>query len=179
MPKTRRGSNSYPSGSGEEKYLDKARPLPHNPLKAARPWVGVLHTPGAFNRETICRGNASLPFQEWEDENFLHPFPPSSRTVNFGNEVVFMSLSAAPLTIRGTLVPFSPAPSDPQCRVALEQNDTCALFAILPRGAGIDLDDMVGSSLEIICTVQRPAPEEDEGAAFVHVRSYRDLDFDI
>lgn len=90
-----------------------------------------------------------------------------------------MSLSAAPLTIRGTLVPFSPSPSDPQCRVALEQNDTCALFAILPRGAGIDLDDMVGSSLEIICTVQRPAPEEDEGAAFVHVRSYRDLDFDI
>ena len=88
MPKTCRGSNSYIlSGAGEEKYLDKARPLPHNPLKAARLWAGVLHMPGVFNRETICRGNTSLPFQEWEDENFLHPFPPSSRTVNFGNEV--------------------------------------------------------------------------------------------
>ena len=89
-----------------------------------------------------------------------------------------MSLSAAPLTLRGTLVPFTSAPSDPQCRVALEQSGSSLLVAILPRGAGIDLDDMVGSSLELVCTVQRPAPD-DEGAAFVHVRSYRDLDADI
>ena len=53
-----------------------------------------------------------------------------------------MSLSAAPLTLRGTLVPFTSAPSDPQCRVALEQSGSSLLFAILPRGAGIDLDDM-------------------------------------
>lgn len=90
-----------------------------------------------------------------------------------------MSLSAASLAIRGTLVPFFPAPSDPQCKVALEQSDTGSLFAILPRGAGIDLDDMVGSPLEIVCTVQRPAPDDEEGAAFVHVRSYRELEAEI
>lgn len=90
-----------------------------------------------------------------------------------------MSLSVAPLTLCGMLVPFSSAPSEPQCKVALEHPDTGALFAILPRGAGIDLDDMVGSTLEIVCTVQHPAPDDGEGAAFVHVRSYQELDADL
>lgn len=71
-------------------------------------------------------------------------------------------------TLRGYVAPL---PSGQPCRVALVCGDE--EYPVLPRGAGIDLADMVSAQLEVVCTIQ-----EDADARRLHVRSYQALDGD-
>ena len=75
-------------------------------------------------------------------------------------------MSNAPTTLRGYVAPL---PSGQPCRVALVCGED--EYPVLPRGAGIDLSDMVSSQLEVVCTIQ-----EDGESRLLHVRSYQELD---
>lgn len=77
-------------------------------------------------------------------------------------------MSTAPTTLRGYVAPL---PSGQPCRVALVAADNGEEYPVLPRGAGIDLVDMVSAQLEVVCTVH-----EDGEAKRLHVRSYQVLD---
>ena len=73
-----------------------------------------------------------------------------------------MNTTALPIKLRGFVAPL---PDDHPCRVALVDGDD--EYPILPRGAGIDLLDMVSEQLEVVCTIS----EEGENK-LLHVRSY-------
>lgn len=77
-------------------------------------------------------------------------------------------MSTAPTTLRGYVAPL---PSGQPCRVALVCGED--EYPVLPRGAGVDLTDMVSAQLEVVCTIQ-----EDGESRLLHVRSYRTLDAD-
>jgi hypothetical protein len=77
-----------------------------------------------------------------------------------------MDTTPSSVTLRGLV---SPLPSGHACRVALVDGD--AEYHILPRGAGIDLADMVSRQLEVAGTII-----EEEDAKLLHVRSYTVLD---
>lgn len=64
--------------------------------------------------------------------------------------------------LRGVIVPLS---SERTCRVALMDGEV--EYPILPRGAGIDLADMVGSQLDVACVIQ-----EEGDVKRLLVRSY-------
>lgn len=68
--------------------------------------------------------------------------------------------------LRGVIAPLS---SERVCRVALMDGDM--EYPILPRGAGIDLADMVSSQLEVACVIQ-----EEGDIKRLLVRSYTVLD---
>lgn len=79
-------------------------------------------------------------------------------------------MSSAPTTLRGYVAPLS---SDHACRVSLVCTDNGGEkeFPVLPRGAGIDLVDMVSAQLEVVCAVQ-----EENDVKRLLVRSYQVLD---
>lgn len=79
-------------------------------------------------------------------------------------------MSTAPTTLRGYVAPL---PTGQICRVALicTDNGDETEYPVLPRGAGIDLADMVSAQLEVVCAIQ----EENEGKRLL-VRSYQVLD---
>ena len=79
-----------------------------------------------------------------------------------------MSITASPTTLRGVVAPLS---TDHSCKVALIVGDD--EYPILPKGAGIDLLDMVSLQLEVICTIQ-----EEDVNRYLHVRSYTILESD-
>ncbi len=70
--------------------------------------------------------------------------------------------------VRGFVAPLS---SGSSCKVALVDGET--EYRVLPRGAGIDLADMVSAQIEAHGTVT-----EEDDARFVHVRSYNVIDAD-
>lgn len=77
-----------------------------------------------------------------------------------------MSSTDTPTKLRGIVAPLPPGTP---CRVALVDGD--AEYAILPRGAGIDLADMVSAQLEVLCTIKAEGDDR-----LLHVRSYTVLD---
>lgn len=77
-------------------------------------------------------------------------------------------MNTAPTTLRGYVAPL---PSGQSCRVALVTADNEDGYPVLPRGAGIDLADLVSVQLEVVCTIR----EEGE-TRLLHVRSYQVLD---
>ena len=79
-----------------------------------------------------------------------------------------MSITASPTTLRGFVAPL---PVEHQYKVALLVGEN--EYPILPKGAGVDLLDMVSLQLEVICTIH------EEGAdKLLHVRSYTLLESD-
>ena len=79
-----------------------------------------------------------------------------------------MSNTASSVVMSGLIIPLA---EERRCRVALIADDV--EYPILPRGAGIDLADMVSSQVEVKCTIE----EEGERKRLV-VRSYKVLDMD-
>lgn len=77
-------------------------------------------------------------------------------------------MSTVPTTLRGYIAPL---PSGQPCRVALVATDSGEEYPILPRGAGIDLADMVSAQVDVVCSIQ----EEGEFKR-LYVRSYQVLD---
>ena len=73
-----------------------------------------------------------------------------------------MNTSAPSTTLRGYVAPFT---AGNQYKVALVNNDE--VYPIQPRGAGVDLADMVSIQLEVKCTLH-----EDGDKQVLHVRSY-------
>ena len=79
-------------------------------------------------------------------------------------------MSSASSTLRGYVAPL---PSGQGCRVALVVADSGEEYPVLPRGAGIDLADMVSAQVEVVCSVH----EEGENKR-LFVRSYQPLEAD-
>lgn len=80
-------------------------------------------------------------------------------------------MSKSPATISGYVVAL-PRNIDPhQACVAIMQDDV--EYRILPRGAGIDLDDEVNVAVEATGQV-----EEEDGIFYLTVRGYKVLDDD-
>ena len=77
-------------------------------------------------------------------------------------------MSSASTTLRGYVAPL---PSGQSCRVALVVADSGEEYPVLPRGAGIDLADMVSAQVEVVCSVH----EEGENKR-LFVRSYQPLE---
>ena len=76
-------------------------------------------------------------------------------------------MSSAPVQLRGTVSIINEGP----CRVALlDENDE--EWPIAPRGAGVDLTDMVGCSVALLCS--RLSENDDDKR--ILVRSYKELD---
>lgn len=76
-------------------------------------------------------------------------------------------MEASMRKVRGDVAPFS---GKGECRVVLREGDV--EYRILPRGAGVDLADEVGSQVEVDGFVR----EEGEDVVSIQVRSYRVLD---
>lgn len=80
-------------------------------------------------------------------------------------------MSNTPTTISGYVVAL-PRNSDPhQAAVAIVQDDI--EYRILPRGAGVDLDDEVNVSVEATGLVT-----EEDGVSYLAVRGYKVLEDD-
>lgn len=80
-------------------------------------------------------------------------------------------MNTSPATISGYVVAL-PRNTDPcQAIVAIVQNDV--EYRVLPRGAGIDLDDEVNAMVEATGLV-----EEKDGINYLAVRGYKTLDED-
>ncbi len=71
-------------------------------------------------------------------------------------------------TIKGTIEPCS----FHQQRVSLIEFDSEKEFCILPKGAGVDLVDLVSESMEIVGMVSETT-EEEETRLFIQVRAYQ------
>lgn len=80
-------------------------------------------------------------------------------------------MSKSPVTISGYVAAL-PRNIDPhQACVAIMQDDV--EYRVLPRGAGIDLDDEVNAAVEATGLV-----EEEDGVFYLAVRGYRVLEDD-
>lgn len=80
-------------------------------------------------------------------------------------------MSKSPATISGYVVAL-PRNIDPrQACVAIMENDV--EYRILPRGAGVDLDDEVNVAVEATGQV-----EEEDGVFYLTVRGYKVLEDD-
>lgn len=77
-------------------------------------------------------------------------------------------MSTGSTTLRGYVAPL---PSGQNCRVALAVAGSDEEYPILPRGAGIDLADMVSAQVEVVCSVQ-----DDGESKRLFVRSYQPLE---
>lgn len=77
----------------------------------------------------------------------------------------------SPLTIKGYITSVPRAVDPRQARVAIVQNDV--EYRVIPRGAGVDLDDNVGMTVEVRGTL-----EVQEDTQYLHVRGYTLLDDD-
>ena len=77
-----------------------------------------------------------------------------------------MNTSAPSTTLRGYVAPFT---AENHYKVALVNEDE--VYPILPKGAGVDLADMVSIQMEVKCT-----KHEDGDRQVLHVRSYSVLE---
>ena len=76
-----------------------------------------------------------------------------------------------PITVKGYVTPLPRSADEAQARVAIMQDER--EYRIIPRGAGVDLDDHLSALVEVtgVCT-------ESEGVLRVQVRGYRVLEDD-
>lgn len=76
-----------------------------------------------------------------------------------------------PMTIQGYVTALPRAADEAQARVAVVQDDV--EYRIIPKGAGVDLDDHLSSLVEVtgLCT-------EKDGIMRLQVRGYRVLEDD-
>ena len=78
---------------------------------------------------------------------------------------------STPLTIKGYVIAIPPSSDEAQARVAIMFEDK--EYRIIPRGAGVDLDDHLNTMVEAngICT-------ETDGILRMQVRGYKVFDDD-
>lgn len=75
------------------------------------------------------------------------------------------------LTVKGYVSPLPRSADEKQARVAIMQDET--EYRVIPRGAGVDLDDHLSALVEVTGTVT-----ETEGVLHLVVRGYRVLEDD-
>ena len=80
-------------------------------------------------------------------------------------------MNKSPITVRGYVAAVPRSVDARQARVAVVQDDV--EYRIVPRGAGVDLDDEVSLSVEVSGLV-----EEADGVVYLTVRGYKVLEDD-
>ena len=80
-------------------------------------------------------------------------------------------MNKSPITVRGYVAAVPRSVDARQARVAVVQDDV--EYRIVPRGAGVDLDDEVSVPVEVSGLV-----EEVEGVFYLTVRGYKVLEDD-
>ena len=80
-------------------------------------------------------------------------------------------MNKSPITIRGYVAAVPRSVDARQARVAVVQDDV--EYRIVPRGAGVDLDDEVSLPVEVSGLV-----EEADGEVYLTVRGYKVLEDD-
>lgn len=76
------------------------------------------------------------------------------------------------VTVTGYLTPLPRSADEKQARVAVMQDET--EYRVIPRGAGIDLDDHLSALVEVTGSVS----QGDDGVNHLVVRGYRVLEDD-
>ena len=80
-------------------------------------------------------------------------------------------MNKSPITVRGYVVAVPRSVDARQARVAVVQDDV--EYRIVPRGAGVDLDDEVSVPVEVSGIM-----EEADGVVYLIVRGYKVLEDD-
>lgn len=80
-------------------------------------------------------------------------------------------MNKSPITVRGYVAAVPRSVDARQARVAVVQDDV--EYRIVPRGAGVDLDDEVSLPVEVSGLV-----EEADGVVYLTVRGYKLLEDD-
>lgn len=80
-------------------------------------------------------------------------------------------MNKSPITVRGYVAAVPRSVDARQARVAVVQDDV--EYRIVPRGAGVDLDDELSVPVEVTGLV-----EEADGVMYVVVRGYKVLEDD-
>ena len=80
-------------------------------------------------------------------------------------------MNKRPITVRGYVAAVPRSVDARQARVAVVQDDV--EYRIVPRGAGVDLDDEVSVPVEVSGIM-----EEADGVAYLIVRGYKVLEDD-
>ena len=80
-------------------------------------------------------------------------------------------MNKSPITVRGYVAAVPRSVDARQARVAVVQDDV--EYRIVPRGAGVDLDDEVSLPIEVSGLV-----EEADGVVYLTVRGYKLLEDD-
>ena len=80
-------------------------------------------------------------------------------------------MNKSPITVRGYIAAVPRSVDARQARVAVVQDDV--EYRIVPRGAGVDLDDEVSLPVEVSGLV-----DEADGVVYLTVRGYKVLEDD-
>ena len=80
-------------------------------------------------------------------------------------------MNKSPITVRGYVAAVPRSVEARQARVAVVQDDV--EYRIVPRGAGVDLDDEVSVPVEVSGIL-----DEADGVAYLTVRGYKVLEDD-
>ena len=80
-------------------------------------------------------------------------------------------MNKSPITVRGYVAAVPRSVDARQARVAVVQDDV--EYRIMPRGAGVDLDDEVSLPVEVSGLV-----DEADGVVYLTVRGYKVLEDD-
>lgn len=80
-------------------------------------------------------------------------------------------MNKSPITVKGYVAAVPRSVDERQARVAVVQDDV--EYRIVPRGAGVDLDDEVSMPVEVSGLV-----EEADGVMYLTVRGYKVLEDD-
>ena len=80
-------------------------------------------------------------------------------------------MNKSPITVRGYVAAVPRSVDARQARVAVVQDDV--EYRIVPRGAGVDLDDEVSLPVEVSGSV-----DEADGVVYLTVRGYKVLEDD-
>ena len=80
-------------------------------------------------------------------------------------------MNKSPITVRGYVAAVPRSVDARQARVAVVQDDV--EYRIVPRGAGVDLDDEVSLPVEVSGLV-----DESDGVVYLTVRGYKVLEDD-
>lgn len=80
-------------------------------------------------------------------------------------------MNKSPITVRGYVAAVPRSVDARQARVAVVQDDV--EYRIVPRGAGVDLDDEVSMPVEVSGLV-----DESDGVVYLTVRGYKVLEDD-
>lgn len=94
-----------------------------------------------------------------------------SRGMKWNIETMSEYMSKSPITVRGYVAAMPRAVDARQARVAVVQDDV--EYRVMPRGAGVDLDDEVSLPVEATGLV-----EEADGFFYLTVRGYKVLEDD-